>query len=212
MRDWYKILSIVKETIINGNAQEIECAIQNELENGCEPFEILNAMTDAMSEIGENFSRGEAYVPEMLVSARTMSIGVNVLKPLLSESTDINSKGKIIIGSVEGDLHDIGKNLVAMMIESSGFEIIDLGVDVSIDNFVQAVKENPDVKIVGLSALLTTAFPSMENTVNALRDCDGNFKIIVGGAPVTQEFADTIGADAYSEDAGAAAIIAKSII
>ena len=169
-------------------------------------------MIDAMGVVGERFKNNEIFVPEMLVAARAMKKGVEVLKPHLA-SGSAGAAGKVIIGTVAGDLHDIGKNLVAMMIESAGFEVIDLGVDVSSDKFIEAVRSNPDTKIVACSALLTTTMPALRDTVAALNAADfrSKIKVMVGGAPITQEFADEIGADAYTPDAASAAAKAKEL-
>jgi 5-methyltetrahydrofolate--homocysteine methyltransferase len=149
----------------------------------------------------------------MLVAAKAMKRGVEVLKPLLSDGA-VGSMGKMIMGTVAGDLHDIGKNLVIMMIESAGFEVIDLGVDVPIDRFISAYEENPDTKIIGCSALLTTTMPALADTVAAINAAPwrSKVKVMVGGAPITQEFADKIGADAYTEDAASAAQKAKELV
>ena len=206
-------LQDVADLVIAGRAKKVPDAVQSALDEGVEAKDLLNTMIDAMSVVGERFSRNEIFVPEMLVSAKAMKKGVEVLKPLLSDG-GVGSMGKMIMGTVAGDLHDIGKNLVIMMIESAGFEVIDLGVDVPHDRFVEAVRENPDTKIVGLSALLTTTMPAMEETVALLnkQDFRPNIKVMVGGAPITQEFADRIGADAYTEDAASAAIMAKKLV
>ncbi len=204
----------VTELVEKGKSKKIEAAVQAALEDGCDPVEILNkGMIDAMGVVGERFKNNEIFVPEMLVAAKAMKKGVEVLKPhLASDAT--GAMGKLIIATVAGDLHDIGKNLVAMMLESAGFEVIDLGVDVPADKIIAAVKENPDTKIVALSALLTTTMPAMRDTVSSLsaQDFRKNIKIMVGGAPITQEFATEIGADGYSEDAASAATLAKSLV
>ena len=203
----------VKELVIKGSAKKVAKAVQAALDAGCDASEILNqGMVEAMSEVGEQFSKNEIFVSEMLVAARAMKKGVAVLQPHLANGST-GSLGKVIIATVKNDLHDIGKNLVAMMLESAGFEVIDLGVDVPIEKFVETVKENPDVKIVCLSALLTTTMPAMKDTVAALaaEDFRSNIKIMVGGAPITQEFADEIGADAYTADAASAAEKAKEL-
>jgi len=197
-----------------GKAKVIGDLVIDALNKGVDPSEILNkGMIDAMAVIGERFSKGDIFVPEMLVAARAMKKGVEVLKPHLAAGA-AGANGKVILGTVEGDLHDIGKNLVGMMIESAGFEVIDLGVDVRIDKFVETVKENPDAKIVALSALLTTTMPAMRDTVKALCELDSrsSFKILVGGAPITHDFADEIGANAYSPDAASAAQKAKELV
>lgn len=196
-----------------GKAKVIGGLVEEAIKDGCDPLEILNVgMIDAMGVVGEKFRNNEIFVPEMLVAARAMKKGVEVLKPHLAGDNSA-TVGKYIIGTVAGDLHDIGKNLVAMMIESAGFEVIDLGVDVPAEKFVEAIKSNPDCKVVGLSALLTTTMPAMKDTVAAIIDAGlkSQVKIMVGGAPITQEFADEIGADAYTEDAASCAQKAKEL-
>lgn len=202
----------VSNLVIAGRSKLIAAAVQAALDEGENATDILAAMIDAMDVVGERFRNNEIFVPEMLVAARAMKKGVDVLKPHLS-SGEVGGMGKMIIGTVQGDLHDIGKNLVAMMIESAGFEVIDLGVDVPHERFVEAVRENPDAKIVGLSALLTTTMPALRDAVALLnrQDFRGNIKVMVGGAPITQEFADEIGADAYTADAASAAQMAKRL-
>ena len=203
----------VKEMTIKGKTKLVPGLVQAALDEGSAPTDILNAMIDAMSVVGERFKNNEIFVPEMLIAAKAMKKGVEVLKPHLGGgSTGVC--GKFIIGSVAGDLHDIGKNLVAMMIESAGFEVIDLGVDVSIDKFIDTIRANPECHVVGLSALLTTTMPSLRDTVAALNkeDFRDRIKIMVGGAPITQEFADEIGADAYTPDAASAAQKAKELV
>ena len=203
----------VAELVEKGKAKLVGAAVQDALDSGCDPTEILNkGMIDAMAVVGEKFKNGEIFVPEMLVAARAMKKGVEVLKPHLS-SGSTGSNGKLILATVAGDLHDIGKNLVGMMIESAGFEVIDLGVDVPAAKIIECYKENPDTKIIALSALLTTTMPSLKDTVAAIaaEDFRKDIKIMVGGAPITQEFADEIGADGYSEDAASAATLAKKL-
>ena len=206
------MLNEIKELIINGRAKVIADKVQAALDAGNDASDILAVMVEAMGEVGELFTAGEYFVPEMLVSAKAMKKGVAVLKPHL-QSGEIGALGKCVIGTVQGDLHDIGKNLVAMLLESAGFEVIDLGVDVAPEAFVEAVNANPETKIVGLSTLLTTTMPAMESTVALLnaQAFRGNIKIMVGGAPITQEFAAKIGADAYTEDAGSAVAEAKKL-
>ena len=202
----------VSNLVIAGRSKLIAAAVQAALDEGENATDILAAMIGAMDVVGERFRNNEIFVPEMLVAARAMKKGVDVLKPHLS-SGEVGGMGKMIIGTVQGDLHDIGKNLVAMMIESAGFEVVDLGVDVPHERFVEAVRENPDTKIVGLSALLTTTMPALRDAVALLnrKDFRGNIKVMVGGAPITQEFADEIGADAYTADAASAAQMAKRL-
>ena len=205
-------LQEIADVVINGKAKLIGGLVQEALHEGNDPSAILNSMIDAMGVVGERFKNNEIFVPEMLVAARAMKKGVEVLKPHLA-SGSAGAAGKVIIGTVAGDLHDIGKNLVAMMIESAGFEVIDLGVDVSSDKFIEAVRSNPDTKIVACSALLTTTMPALRDTVAALNAADfrSKIKVMVGGAPITQEFADEIGADAYTPDAASAAAKAKEL-
>ena len=203
----------VKEMTIKGKTKLVPGLVQAALDEGSVPTDVLNAMIDAMGVVGERFKNNEIFVPEMLIAAKAMKKGVEVLKPHLGGgSTGVC--GKFIIGSVAGDLHDIGKNLVAMMIESAGFEVIDLGVDVSIEKFIDTIRANPECHVVGLSALLTTTMPSLRDTVAALNQEDfrDRIKIMVGGAPITQEFADEIGADAYTPDAASAAQKAKELV
>ena len=203
----------VAQAVETGKVKLIEGLVQEALDAGDDPNAILNeGMIGAMSVVGARFQANEIFVPEMLVAAKTMKKGVEILKPHLTGGS-VGKNGKFIVGTVQGDLHDIGKNLVALMVESAGFEVIDLGVDVSADKFVEAVKSNPDCKLVGCSALLTTTMDSLKNTVKALADagCRGQVKVMVGGAPITQAFADEIGADAYTADAGAAAVKAVEL-
>lgn len=206
-------LQDVADIVIAGRAKLTAGKVQEALDAGFAPADILNTMVDAMSIVGERFTKNEIFVPEMLVAAKAMKKGVEILKPYLGSSA-VGSKGKMIMGTVAGDLHDIGKNLVIMMIESAGFEVIDLGVDVPHEKFVEAVRENPDAKIVGLSALLTTTMPALRDAVALLNQQDfrKEIKIMVGGAPITQAFADEIGADVYTEDAASAAAKAKELV
>lgn len=194
-----------------GKNKEIGQCVQEALDAGCDPTAILNdGMIGAMAVVGENFKKEIIFVPQMLAAARAMKAGVEVLKPYLATG-EAGSAGKIILGTVAGDLHDIGKNLVGMMFESAGFEVLDLGVDVPIQTFIDTVNENKDATIVALSALLTTTMPSLRDTVAALLEQPfrPRIKIMVGGAPISQAFADEIGADAYTEDAASAAEKAK---
>jgi methanogenic corrinoid protein MtbC1 len=203
----------IAQAVETGKSKIIADLVTAALTEGTDPVKILNeGMIAAMGKVGERFQKSEIFVPEMLVAARAMKKGVETLKPKLADMASI-SLGKCIIGTVHGDLHDIGKNLVALMIESAGFEVIDLGVDVAADAFINAVKENPDVKIVALSCLLTTTMPSMKETAALIKTSGlSGFKLIVGGAPITQVFADEIGADGYSADAAGAAVLAKSLV
>ena len=201
----------VYDLVSRGKAKLTPAAVQEAIDAGYAPEEVLNKMISAMDVVGEKFKTGEIFVPEMLIAAKAMKKGVEVLKPLLAAGA-AGALGKVVIGTVAGDLHDIGKNLVAMMIESAGFEVIDLGVDVPVEKFLEAGAAE-DVKIVACSALLTTTMPALEATVAALNALENRaaIKVMVGGAPITQEFADKVGADAYTPDAATAAKKAKEL-
>ena len=205
-------LENVKDLVTRGKAKLIPAAVTAAVEEGCAPEDVLNTMIGAMDVVGERFKNGEIFVPEMLIAAKAMKKGVEVLKPHLASGA-AGALGKVVIGTVAGDLHDIGKNLVAMMIESAGFEVIDLGVDVPVEKFVAAAAEE-GVKIVACSALLTTTMPALQATVAALNAAPyrANIKVMVGGAPITQEFAASVGADAYTTDAASAAKKAKELV
>ena len=204
----------VYEMVVRGKTKAVELAVQDALAAGCAPSEILNAgMIRAMDKVGAQFKEGVIFVPEMLMSARAMKKGVEVLRPYLVTGA-VGTAGKAVIGTVAGDLHDIGKNLVAMMLESAGFEVIDLGVDVSRDKFARTIAQNPDISLVCCSALLTTTLQALRDTVAYLNRASfrRNIKIMVGGAPVTQALADEIGADAYTEDAAECARRAVELV
>ena len=206
-------LENVHDLVVRGKAKLVPAAVQETLDEGVEASKILDTMISAMDVVGENFKNGTIFVPEMLIAAKAMKKGVEVLKPHLASGA-AGALGKVIIGTVAGDLHDIGMNLVAMMIESAGFEVIDLGVDVPVEKFLSAYEENPGTKIVACSALLTTTMPALQETVTALNAAPWrkDVKVMVGGAPITQEFADKIGADAYTPDAASAAKKAKELV
>lgn len=206
-------LQTVNDLVVRGKAKLITAAVQEALNEGCDASEILATMISAMDTVGENFKNGVIFVPEMLIAAKAMKMGVNVLKPHLATGA-AGALGTVIIGTVAGDLHDIGKNLVAMMIESAGFEVIDLGVDVPASKFIEAYESNPNAKIIALSALLTTTMPAMQEAVDTINAAAwrNDVKVMVGGAPITQEFADSIGADAYTADAASAAKKAKELV
>jgi corrinoid protein of di/trimethylamine methyltransferase len=195
-----------------GKVKIIAELVESAIAGGLDPLKILNeGMIGAMDVVGVKFQNSEIFVPEMLIAAKTMKKGVEILKPKLGAAAAAG-RGLCIIGTVHGDLHDIGKNLVSLMIESAGFEVLDLGVDVPIDTFIQTIKDHPEVKIVALSCLLTTTMPSLQSTAQAIKASGlGGFKMMVGGAPITQEFADRIGADGYSPDAASAADLAKRL-
>jgi methanogenic corrinoid protein MtbC1 len=202
----------VKAQVEAGKTKLVPGLVQEALDAGCAATDILQAMVDGMGVVGEKFSAGALFVPEMLIAAKAMAKGVEVLKPHLAGEASV-SLGTCVIGTVQGDLHDIGKNLVAMMVESTGFTMVDLGVDVSADKFISAIKENADVRLVACSGLLSTTMPALRETVAAIKGSGlTGFKVIVGGAPVTQEFADEIGADGYAPDAGSAAVKAKQLV
>ena len=196
-----------------GKQKLVTTLVQDALDEGREPIQILDAMTDAMAIIGEKFQNKEVFVPEMLISARKMKKGVEILKPHL-KGASTSKHGKFIIGTAAGDLHDIGKNLVGLMVEAAGFELVDLGADVSPEQFVAAVQAHPDCKVVGMSALLTTTMDSLKVTIDAIKaaGCREQVKIMIGGAPITQSYADEIGADAYTADAGSAAVKAVELV
>ena len=195
-----------------GKSKLVPGLVQEALDEGNAPIDILNkGMIDAMSVVGDKFKRNEIFVPEMLIAAKAMKKGVEVLKPHLAGDSSAKI-GKLAMGTVAGDLHDIGKNLVIMMIESTGYEVVDLGIDVPVERFLEAASD-PEVTVIGVSALLTTTMPAMQETVAALNKHPrrGEFKIMVGGAPITQAFADEIGADVYTEDAASAGQAAKAL-
>jgi len=208
-----KNLAAIYQSVVEGESSQTAKKVQEALDEGINAEVILNeGMVSAMSEVGRLFEQGEYFVPEMLISARAMQEGLSVLKPALAKA-EVRSTGKVVIGTVNGDLHDIGKNLVGMMLEGAAFEVIDLGTDVPPERFVEAIKTN-GAQIVAISALLTTTMNNMKGVIQAI--CDAglrkNVKIIVGGAPLSAEFAQSIGADGYSADASKAVALAKSLI
>jgi len=206
-------LNELKENVINGKADKVKELTQKALGEGQDIEKVLNeALIGGMDIVGEKFKRNEFYVPEMLISARAMKAGMAVLRPLLVNK-GVKGLGKVVIGTAQGDLHDIGKNLVGMMLEGAGFEIINLGTDVPSEKFVEAVKDN-NAQLIGISALLTTTMLSMKDVVKAVEKegLKDKVKIIIGGAPVTQNYADEIGADGYAPDAASAVDMAKEIL
>jgi len=207
------ILNELFEAILNGENKVVPGKVQAALDGGIEPGIVLTtAMIPAMEKVGKLFEEGEYFVPEMLISARAMQTGLVVLKPRLVEA-GVETAGKVAIGTVKGDLHDIGKNLVAMMLEGAGFEVVDLGTDVPAEKFVEAV-QTKNVDIIAMSALLTTTMPNMKSTVEALNAAGlrDKVKVMIGGAPVTDAYAKQIGADGYSSDASRAVSLAKSLV
>ena len=202
----------IKDVISNGKMNIITDTVRQALAGGMDSTEVLDVMITAMDEVGEKFQNNDIYVPEMLTAAKTMERGVSVLKPLFPAASG-PSKGKVIIGTVSGDLHDIGKNLVSIMMQASGLEVIDLGIDVPPEDFVKALKDNPDCRIVALSALLTLTLGSMRETIEVIKKSKygKNVTVMVGGAPVSERFASEIGADVYTPDAAAAAKTAREL-
>lgn len=206
-------IQAVYQAVLKGAMADTSNLVQEALDAGFEADIILQeGLISAMTEIGLKFEAGEVYVPEMLISAKSMKFGLELLRPHLV-AADVQPIGKVIIGTVQGDLHDIGKNLVGMMMEGAGFEVIDLGADVKAEEFVEAVKEH-EPNIVGMSALLTTTMGNMITAISMLTDAGlrDKVKVMIGGAPVTQEYADEIGADGFGVDASQAASLAKKLV
>jgi len=205
--------STVADAVFKGDFVGVKGLTQELIDAGKEPLTIINdGLIAGMNIVAPKFKAGEMFVPEVMMAAKAMAEGMNIVKPLIADA-DVPSLGKILVGTVKGDLHDIGKNLLVMILESSGFNVVDLGVDVPSEKFVEAVKEhNP--QIVGMSALLTTTMTAMKEALNALEEAGlrDKVKVIVGGAPVSQEFADQIGADAYGSDAMAAKELCEKLV
>ncbi|MGB9793384.1 MAG: cobalamin B12-binding domain-containing protein [Thermacetogeniaceae bacterium] len=203
----------LQKAVFEGNIERVENLVKSLTASGEEPLKIINeGLVTAMDIIGKKFKEGELFIPEVMMSAKAMNTGLEALRPYL-KGEEIKSAGVVVIGTVKGDVHDIGKNLVSMILSSAGFEVIDLGVDNSPEKFIDAIKEhNP--QIVGMSALLTTTMPVMKEIIDAITDAGlrDKVKIIVGGAPVSSEFAKKIGADAYGEDAIAAREICIKLV
>jgi 5-methyltetrahydrofolate--homocysteine methyltransferase len=208
-----EVLEVLKENVIEGNEKKVIEYTQKALDEGIDLEKILNeGFIPGMEVVGNKFQANEIYVPEMLISAKAMKAGMKILEPLLTKA-GIKRIGKVVIGTVKGDLHDIGKNLVAMMLEGAGFEVIDAGVDVSAQKFVDLIKET-NADILGLSALLTTTMNEIKNVIDTFKEngLRNQIKIIVGGAPVNAEYATEIGADGFSPDAASAAALAKKLV
>ena len=202
----------IADALIAGKRDDVQAKVQAAVDEGAKPEAILNdGLVAGMAVIGKRFKNNEVYVPEVLISARAMHAGMEIIEPLLA-AAGVKRPGKVVIGTVKGDLHDIGKNLVGMMLRGGGYEVIDLGTDVSAEQFVDAAKEN-GAQIIGLSALLTTTMPYMAQVVKAVQDAalDG-VQTMIGGAPVTQQFADEIGAQGYAADAASAVEIAQKLV
>jgi 5-methyltetrahydrofolate--homocysteine methyltransferase len=207
------LLEQIAEQLIKGKANDVRELVNKALAEKINPGDILNkGLIAGMGVVGERFKNNEIYVPEVLIAARAMKAGSEILKPLLAAS-GIQPRGRVVIGTVKGDLHDIGKNLVAMMMEGAGFQVIDQGVDVSVEKFINAARDNK-AEVIAASALLTTTMTGMKDLVEAVRasDIGDAVKVLVGGAPVTQAYCDEIGADGYAADAASAADLAKSLI
>ena len=205
-------LKVLFDAVLDGQREVAKESVQKALAAGIAPGEVLDTMVNAMGEVGQLFEEGEYFVPEMLIAARAMKTGMDILKPELVDA-DIQPAGKIVAGTVRGDLHDIGKNLVCMMLEGAGFQVVDLGSDVSPEAFVQAVNEHqPD--FIAMSALLTTTMPNMQTTIEALKAAGvrDQVKVLIGGAPITDAYAAKIGADGYAPDASRAVKLAKALV
>lgn len=204
-------LKEISDALIKGQAQKVKELVEIALGENVSPEKILKeGLISGMDVVGKKFKANEFYIPEVLIAARAMHAGMNILKPVLSNA-NIKRAGKFAIGTVKGDLHDIGKNLVAMMMEGAGFEVIDMGIDVAPEKFVEVAK-NEKVDIIGLSALLTTTMPAMKTTIQLIKKEGLKVKTMVGGAPVTQNYADEIGADGYAPDAASSVDKAKELL
>ena len=206
-------MSTIYEAVVRGDMAATESGVQEAIGEGTTPEKVLNeGLIKAMDEVGTRFEAGEFFVPEMLIAARAMKAGIAILRPLLAEA-GIEPVGKVVIGTVSGDLHDIGKNLVGLMLEGAGFEVIDVGTDVSADSFVEAV-QNEKPQLLGLSALLTTTMTGATEVIQKLNEANirESVKVMVGGAPVTQAYADQIEADGYASDAASASKKAKELL
>lgn len=200
------------QAILEGQRDVVKEKVEQTLGENMDPGDVLNVMVEAMGEVGRLFEEGEYFVPEMLIAARAMKTGMEILKPRLVDA-DIQPAGTVIAGTVKGDLHDIGKNLVCMMLEGAGFQVVDLGSDVSPQAFVEAVKEHQP-NFIAMSALLTTTMPNMQTTITALKEAGlrDKVKVLIGGAPITDAYAEKIGADGYAADASRAVKLAKALV
>ena len=205
-------LKQIAGSLIKGNAPEVKELVQKAVDEGADVEKVLNdGLLAGMSVVGVKFKANEFYVPEVLIAARAMRSGMEILRPILAEK-NIKGIGTVVVGTAKGDLHDIGKNLVGMMLEGAGLEVIDIGVDISAEKFIEAAKEK-GASLIGVSALLTTTMVSMKDVVIAAKETSsGSFKVMIGGAPVTQSYADEIGADGYAADAASAVDKAKELL
>jgi 5-methyltetrahydrofolate--homocysteine methyltransferase len=203
----------IAEEVLKGQAEKVKDLVQKALSEEISAEELLNSgLVAGMNVVSEKFKNNEFFIPEVLVSARAMHAGLDILKPLLAEA-NVKAKGTVVLGTVKGDLHDIGKNIVGMMLQGAGFEIVDLGADVPKEKFIEHVQQQ-DVNIVGMSALLTTTMIYMKEIIQALKDAGlrDRVKVIIGGAPVTQAYADQIDADGYAPDAASAVDLTKELL
>jgi 5-methyltetrahydrofolate--homocysteine methyltransferase len=204
-------LETLSQMVIGGLEDEVREETTALVAAGLNPVDIINSgLIAGMNVVGDRFKKGDMFFPEVLIAAKSMAVGIEIVRPLLADK-DMPNKGTILLGTVKGDLHDIGKNLVGLMLESSGFKVIDLGIDISSENFVAAIKEHKP-NIVGMAALLTTTMPNMGATIKLIREEGIKVKCIIGGAPVTQEFADTIGADGFAANASCAVDLCQELI
>ncbi len=205
------VLEEMAALLMKGKAKDVKALVEQALSEGIEPQRILTeGLLSGMGVIGERFKKNEVYVPEVLIAARAMKSGMEVLQPALT-SSGVEPRGTAIVGTVKGDLHDIGKNLVCMMLEGAGLKVVDIGIDVPPEKFVEAAKEN-NAHVIGISALLTTTMTNMKAVVDAVKESGISAKTMIGGAPVTQAFCDEIGADGYAPDAASAADLAVSFL
>lgn len=205
------VLQEISDNLIKGKANEVKELVQKALDAGEAPADVLNdGLLHGMGFIGARFKKNEVYVPEVLIAARAMKAGMEVLKPQLA-SAGVKPLGTVVLGTVKGDLHDIGKNLVGMMLEGAGLQVVDIGIDVEPQKFVEEAVSN-NATLIGASALLTTTMTNMKAVIDAAKEAGGDVKVMIGGAPVTQAFCDEIGADGYAPDAASAADVAKQLI
>jgi len=207
------IVEQIKENLMKGKARDVKEQVEQAMKQGVPAVEILNhGLLAGMSVIGEKFKKNEVYVPEVLIAARAMKAGMELLKPALA-AAKVQPRGVVVIGTVKGDLHDIGKNLVGMMLEGAGFKVVDAGINVEPAQFIELARTNK-AQLIGVSALLTTTMTNMKLVVEQVKQSDlaGKLKVMVGGAPLTQAFCDEIGADGYSPDAASAADLAKKLV
>ncbi len=207
------IIEQIKENLMKGKAKDVKDLVDQAIKQGIPAVEILNqGLLSGMGVIGEKFKKNEVYVPEVLIAARAMKAGMELLKPALA-AAKVQPRGVVVIGTVKGDLHDIGKNLVGMMLEGAGFKVVDAGINVEAAQFVELARSN-NAQLIGVSALLTTTMTNMKSVVDQVKQSDlaGKLKVMVGGAPLTQAFCDEIGADGYSPDAASAADLAKKLV